>query len=265
MQTKLAGILNLTPDSFSDGGNYLDVQAMRAAVHSMAEAGADVIDVGAESTRPGAVLIDAETEWARLEPFAEVLPECRQRGLKVSVDTRHPTVAAKMLERGVDWINDVGGFADPAMLEAVRGSNCRLVVMHSLSIPADPEVTLPADQDVIGQLLDFAHARIRHLQAQEIAQERIIFDPGIGFGKTAAQSWEIVLRVGELHTLGVPLQVGHSRKSFLKQVADVPAVERDAPTLAVSGHLLREGVQYLRVHDVKSHALLIRTLQELQA
>ncbi len=255
--TKLAGILNLTPDSFSDGGLYSDAASMRAACMRMYVAGASLIDVGAESTRPGAVPVSAAEEWERLRPFAEeVLPACLAKGIIISADTRHAENAARMLQRGAAWINDVSGFADPAMLEAVRSSHCTLVLMHSLTVPADRGVTLPKDADPVKEILSWARAAIRRLAAAGIAEERLVLDPGLGFGKTHEQSLALVRRVHELRAPGLPLYIGHSRKGFLAQVSG----DRDAATLAVSTHLIGAGVEYLRVHDVENHVAL-RALQ----
>lgn len=253
--TKLVGILNLTPDSFSDGGQYADAGAIRAAALRMAEAGAAVIDVGAESTRPGATPLSPEQEWARLEPFfVEALPALRKHPVEISIDTRHPETATRALSHGVDWINDVSGNAHPDMADAVRRASCRLVLMHSLGVPADPAVTLPEEADPVHTLLQWAEREIQVLAARGIGRERIIFDPGIGFGKTMEQSWEIVRRMEEFRPLGLPLLAGHSRKSFLRRVSDNPAEGRDDATLAVSAYLAARGVDYLRVHAVARHA-----------
>lgn len=248
--TKLVGIVNLTPDSFSDGGAIADTASALRAAERMKQEGACVIDIGAESTRPGATALSHAEEWARLEP---VLREMETVRAVVSVDTRHAETARKALDHGARWVNDVGGFADAAMVSAVRDADCALVVMHSLSVPADPKVTLPADRDVMLQLLEWAVSRMAELEDAGIARERIILDPGIGFGKTREQSLAILERVQELNVLGVPLLVGHSRKSFLGGAVE----DRDSATLDYSAQLLKKRVDYLRVHNVKAHAALI--------
>lgn len=248
---KLVGILNLTPDSFSDGGQYPDAPAMCEAVARLCAEGAAVIDVGAESTRPGAIPLTAAAEWERLQPFMEeVLP--RFSDTVFSLDTRHAENAVRGLRHGMRWINDVSGFSDVAMIEAVRGSDCRLVAMHSLSIPADPRVVME-QCDVISELRQWIRERIDTLHGYGISKERIIFDPGIGFGKTATQSLEILRRIGELRKESVELLVGHSRKSFLKPFAGAQDASRDAATRVVSLALADRGVEYLRVHDVAGH------------
>lgn len=248
LETKIIGIVNVTPDSFSDGGAHFAADAAVQTVRQLIADGAEIVDIGAESTRPGATALSAEEEWRRLAPVLS--------GLSVlfSVDTRHAATARKVLDVGAQWINDVSGFGDPAMIEVVADADCRLVVMHSLSIPADKAIVLPESADVMQELLSFAQTRIERLQAAGIARERIIFDPGLGFGKTAQQSMLIVREVAALKTLGVPLLIGHSRKSFL----GADSVEaRDEATLAVSRYLVEQRVEYLRVHNVALHRRML--------
>jgi dihydropteroate synthase len=248
--TKLVAILNLTPDSFSDGGKYEGEQAV-VRLEQLIEEGADVVDIGAESTRPGATPLSAEEEWARLAPFFKNLkPEHFKTTL--SLDTRHPENARRALDVGFRWINDVSGFASQAMREVVAGYDCTCVVMHSLSVPADKNITLPEGCDVIAELVEWA------LGIGDWALGRqIIIDPGIGFGKTAAQSWEIINRIDELKTLGFPLLIGHSRKSFLNPREGGDSFDRDKSTLELSQKLIVKKIDYLRVHDVAAHKVLL--------
>jgi len=254
---RLMGIANITPDSFSDGGKALSTDAAIAHIAALVEAGAAIIDIGAESTRPDAVPLSAAEEWQRLETL---LPQvlARWKGKVIlSLDTRHAETAARALASGVDWINDVSGASDMALLEAVAAyPAAHYVLMHSLSVPARRNSHLPEDCDPVAVLQDFAMERLGILARHGIAAERVVYDPGIGFGKTAAQSWDIIRRIGELkQALPMPILVGHSRKSFLKDVTapEAPAAERDAATLAVSLHLAAAGVEYLRVHAVAAH------------
>jgi dihydropteroate synthase len=242
---KLVAIINVTPDSFSDGGQTLSPADALAAVVSVLNDGADIIDIGAESTRPGATPISASDEWGRLAPVLEGITAL---DVPFSVDTRHALTATKSLIFGANWINDVSGFENPDMVAVVRDSNCKLVVMHSLSIPADKSVVMQ-EEDVVQALLVWARARLALLEKSGIARERIIFDPGIGFGKTAQQSRSIIDNIKEFKSLGVPIMVGHSRKSFLGGALE----ERDAKTLEVSRFLAAQGVDYLRVHDIAGH------------
>lgn len=255
--TQLMGIVNLTPDSFSDGGQHFAPEAALAALARMAAEGASVIDIGAESTRPGATPLSHEEEWQRLAPVLSQLPALA--GVEYSLDTRHAATAQKALSLGVHWINDVSGFADPAMRAAVRDSSCKLVVMHSLSVPADKQVTLPEQVDVVAELLAFASARIAELLAEGIAKERIIFDIGIGFGKTPVQCMKLLHDIEHFKELEVKLLVGHSRKSFLAGLSG----NRDEATLAVSQYLMTKQVDYLRVHDVAAHKTVLSVVDSL--
>lgn len=249
-RTQLVAIVNVTPDSFSDGGVAFAPEDAARAIEKFIADGADIIDIGAESTRPGATPLTAAQEWERLSPVLELLPRFADK-VQFSIDTRHAETAKKSLAKGADWINDVSGFCDLSMVAAVKDSECELVVMHSLSVPADKNKVLPASSDPVQEVLAFARKRLDALQGAGIARSRLIFDPGIGFGKTAEQSKELLQRIAEFKTLGVKLFVGHSRKSFLG-VGD-----RDEATLAISRHLIAQGIDYLRVHDVARHKQLL--------
>jgi dihydropteroate synthase len=257
MRAKIVGIVNVTPDSFSDGGDAYHSADALAAIDRCIAQGADIIDIGAESTRPGATPITHEEEWRRLQSVLPNLP--RRKNVEFSLDTRHPQSAARAIECGIDWINDVSGFAHADMLEAVRNASCKLVLMHSLSVPADKSIVMDDTIDVVAEIFAFAKLRIEYMENTGIARERIIFDPGIGFGKTAAQSFALIHNIEQFLVLGVPLLVGHSRKSFLGGSLE----ERDAVTLEISQNLAMHGVTYLRVHDVKSHACLLASLGTL--
>ena len=264
---KIVGIVNVTPDSFSDGGAYYDAEDACVQVQRLWEQGADMVDIGAESTRPGSTALVPEQERARLQPALEyVAQHAAPRLASVSIDTRHSSTARWALQRyGVGWINDVSGCAD-APMQAVLAEHtaCRLVLTHALSVPADPSVVLQ-DADVIGALQATFAERIRALERAGIARERIVLDPGIGFGKTSAQSWQILRGIERLHTLGCPLYVGHSRKSFLQACTASAPAERDGATLALSLTLAARGVHYLRVHNVPMHVQALAALAYLQA
>lgn len=246
--TKLVGILNITPDSFSDGGQHEDAKLAIARLERLFEEGADMVDIGAESTRPGATPLSAEEEWRRLEPlFAQLKPYHTYPPL--SLDTRHAANAKRALDTGFTIINDVSGFAQQDMINTIRGYNAGLVMMHSLSVPADKNVTLPDDADVMQTLIDWADAQKQRLETAGIDGARIIFDPGIGFGKTAAQSLHILENIRLFASLDMPLYVGHSRKSCLGE-------DRDMATLQWSEKLMAAEVDYLRVHDIAAHKAL---------
>lgn len=256
-KSKLVGILNVTPDSFSDGGQNFAPDAAIAALQRMIADGADVIDIGAESTRPGATPLDADEEWERLAPVMARLPEFINPYVRFSIDTRHASTAKKALEAGVHMVNEVSGFSNVDMINAVFDSKCQLVVMHSLSVPADKNEVMDESLDVVTELMQAAGQRLQSLVEAGIKPQRLVFDPGLGFGKTAMQSLSIVKRISEFRELGVPLYVGHSRKSFLKLLEDNSAMNRDEATLAISQHLIDQNVDYIRVHDVAAHRALM--------
>jgi dihydropteroate synthase len=256
-KTRIVAIVNITPDSFSDGGLYLHADAALVAIKQAISNGADVIDIGAESTRPGAVPISHAEEWQRLLPVLEQFAIYPIGGI-ISIDTRHAETAKKALALGVHWITDVSGFEDAAMIDTVKDTDCKLVVMHSLGVPVDKNIVLPEGIDPVQHIIDWAVKRFARLEAASIARSRLIFDPGIGFGKTPSQSQEILRRVGEFSVLGVPLYIGHSRKSFLMN-ADTIA-EKDAATLEISRGLVASGVDYIRVHNVGLHKKMLKDL-----
>ena len=255
----LFGILNVTPDSFSGDGKLAEEAITQA--RKLAEAGADIIDIGAESTRPHAVLLTPDEEWLRLEPVLSAITEHRWRAeVRLSIDTRHAQTARRALDMGVDIINDVGGLNDEAMLEILAEHNCDVVVMHALSVPADPQQVLPETSDVVAEILKWKAAVTERALAQDIAAERLIYDPGIGFGKTSQQSLALICGASQLKSSGGRWLYGHSRKSFLKLFTDAEASGRDTLTLAFSAQLAHAGVDYLRVHAVEEHASLLDRL-----
>ena len=257
--TECMGIINVTPDSFSDGGAHLDPAAALTQIQKMSEAGTRIFDLGAESTRPDATPLTPAEEWSRLLPVLQALKEYRhsdqnrQSPLILSVDTRHAEVAAHAIEAGADWINDVSGWGDPDMQKVAASADVDLVMMHSLAVPAQRNVVLPLHDDPVALILSWAESRIQALVQRGISRERIIFDPGLGFGKTIEQSWEILRRIKKFRELGVRILVGHSRKSFLTSLTPRSAPERDIETLTLSIDLAAQGVDFLRVHDTQAH------------
>jgi dihydropteroate synthase len=255
----IMGILNVTPDSFS-GDGQLGSAAVAAAGQLVAD-GVDVIDIGAESTRPNAVTLDSDAEWARLQPVLSALSLQAWRGrVRISVDTRHAATAARALALGVDIINDVSGLADPAMLALLNAQRCEVVVMHALTVPADPAVTLPADCDVVQEVLRWKTAITTKAMAAGLDPARLVYDPGLGFGKSAPQSLALMLGAAALVGSGGRWLFGHSRKSILKLFSEAAAAERDDLTLAFSSQLAAAGVHMLRVHAVRRHAALFDRL-----
>lgn len=259
-RTKLVAILNITPDSFS-GSPVHDAKDALAQVDALIADGANIIDIGAESTRPNATPLTHTQEWERLSGVVALAAQrCHDKGIELSIDTRHAETAKRALDAGADWINDVSGFASSDMIEAVKDSTCKLVMMHSLSVPVDPAVQLPERADAPAAIIEWAIARQHILDGHGIHRNRVILDPGLGFGKSARQSLDIVLRARLLESLGLDILIGHSRKSFLTLFTGAPASERDDLTLAFSAMMVQMQVPYLRVHDVARHHELLKVL-----
>ena len=252
--TSLVGILNITSDSFSDGGLYESPDVALNQAMKLSKNGVKIIDIGAESTRPGAKTISPEEEWKKLSPVISLL---KKNNFKISIDTRNSSTAKKSLEAGADWINDVSGFNDNEMIEATKNSACKIVVMHNLGIPANPQNTIKESEDVVEVVYSWGKEKIEELAARGISKERIIFDPGIGFGKTATQSLELIKSAEKFKNLGVKILFGHSEKSFLKLFTDKPAGKRGLETAIISAYLSDNGIDYIRVHnpEINNHAI----------
>lgn len=251
------GIINLTPDSFSDGGRYMEWAAVTSQIDAMLEAGVHIIDLGAESTRPGAAPITATEEWRRLEPVLDQLQERLTADLLrplVSVDTYHPETARLALDRGAEIINDVSGLTNPAMIELAVDGRADWIAMHSLSLPVDKDATLAPGESASAAVNAWLLGQLERWTKAGIDLNRIIVDPGIGFGKDPLQSIELLRNAWRLRQHGLRVLVGHSRKSFLNKLTDAPASDRDIVTLGASLALCAQGVDILRVHDVPRHA-----------
>lgn len=253
---QLMGIINLTPDSFSDGGKFQTTDDVLNHVKHLINAGAEIIDLGAEATNPTVKSISAQIEWSRLEPvLTELIQQKKTFTIPpiISIDTRHPLVAKKALALGADWINDVSGLDDPDMRKIIAKHPCRVIMMHHLGIPVDPKICLPDDRDPIEVILQWAEKRMDELTKQNIQRKNIIFDPGVGFGKNPRQSLHIIKHIEQFKQLNVPILVGHSRKRFLELFTDQPFDQRDEVTTRISTQFLKN-VDYLRVHNVEMHA-----------
>jgi dihydropteroate synthase len=245
---RLMGIVNVTPDSFSDGGNYLD--AARAVEHalSLAEQGAEVLDIGGESTRPEADPVSLEQELNRVIPVIESLRE--QTNVPISIDTTKAEVARQALAAGADIVNDISGLTfDAEMISVCAQSDCGIIVMHIQGTPRTMQDN-PTYNDVVSEVRSFLAERVAAMSAAGIDRERIMLDPGIGFGKTAGHNLELLRNLSTLRSLRRPLLIGHSRKRFLGKILGRPIDERTAGTIGVSAALLLLGADLIRVHDV---------------
>lgn len=247
---RVMGILNATPDSFSDGGKHAAVTDALAAGIAMRDAGVDLIDVGGESTRPGAKTVPVNDEVRRVVPVIEGLREAGVDTM-ISVDTRKTPVAEMAIEAGAGLINDVSGFTfDPGLAPLAATSSLPVCVMHA---QGDPETMLenPSYEDVLLDVYDFLQGQIAILGDQGIPAERIIADPGIGFGKTLEHNLSLLARLSLFHSLGVSLLLGASRKRFIGTIGAAPQADARLPgSLGVALAALSHGVQILRVHDV---------------
>ena len=254
------GVVNCTPDSFSGGGSF-DPERLVASVDEQIAAGVHWIDLGAESTRPGAGPVSPDEEWARLEvPLRAVLAHLRGVRLRprVSVDTRHPEVAERALVLGTDMINDVSGLGSARMRRLARESGAEWVAVHTVSVPADPARRLPPRPPAPDVLVRWLARRGREWEADGLDPERLLFDPGIGFGKDTLQALEIFAALDRFRAEGFRVLVGHSRKTWFGG-GGPPARERDPETLGASLALAARGVEVLRVHDVALHARAYRS------
>lgn len=250
--TKIMGILNVTPDSFSDGGRYLDLKSAIRQLEIMIEQGADIIDIGGQSTRPNAKIISEDEEWRRVEPILKHIKN-NKYNVEISVDSFNANIIKQSLDLGIDYINDVNGLKDFEMLKIAAQSGKKVILMHSLTVPADKNITLAPNINVIKFLQKWLKQRVKELNKAGIKKDRIIFDAGIGFGKTSEQSLEIVKHIAEFKNFGIEILVGHSEKSFLSLFADKPAGQRNVETEIVSYLMAKEGVGYLRVHNVDAN------------
>ena len=254
------GVVNATPDSFSDGGNFLE--ASRAIAHALAlrDDGADLIDVGGESTRPNATPVPLDEELRRVIPVIEALAKERVR---VSVDTLKPEVMRAALDAGCAMVNDVNGFRAPGAIDAVKDSEAQLVVMHMQGNPQTMQKE-PHYDDVVTEVKDFLVARASRLEAAGIDRGRLIVDPGFGFGKALDHNRQLFRALPELAALGYPLLVGVSRKKMIGDLTGRPIGERGPGSVAAALLAVQNGASIVRVHDVRETVDAIRIWMELK-
>jgi len=244
----LMGILNVTPDSFSDGGKYLSTDAAVEHGIRLLEDGASILDVGGESSRPGSEPVEADVELSRVIPVVEGILKNKKDAI-VSIDTQKSIVASEALSRGVKIVNDISaGSSDPNMLNIVKKYDASFIIMHMKGNPKTMQSN-PEYDDVVSEVYDFLLEKIEKVRKYHISN--IIIDPGIGFGKRVMDNYELIKRLSEFKGLGAPLMVGLSKKSFLGKSFNLSVEERDNPTLAAETIAIKNGAKIIRTHDVK--------------
>jgi dihydropteroate synthase len=257
------GVLNCTPDSFSDGGRYVGSEAIARRLEEIAEQGGDWCDIGGESTRPGAVPVSASEEWSRVAP---ALREARKRNLPLvlSIDTTKAEVARRALEEGAVIVNDVSGLRfDPAMAEVAASARAGVILMHMRGEPRTMQQD-PVYENLITEVSEFLKAAAEGARAAGISPESILCDPGIGFGKTVEHNLELIRRLPEMAEMGYPLLVGASRKSFLGRVLDLPVDERLEASLAAHVAAVLAGAHVVRAHDVGATVRAVRVADAIR-
>ena len=249
-RTWIMGILNVTPDSFSDGGRYLDANRAIDYAYQMIEDGADIIDIGGESSRPGALPVSTDEELTRVLPVIDAL--AKGTDAFISIDTYKPPVARNALQAGAHIVNDITALGDADMAGVVAGMGAGLILMHMKGVPRTMQHS-PVYQDLIPEILTFLRNRIDKAQAEGVCPDRIMIDPGIGFGKTAEHNLEILRSLDAFRSLDKPILIGTSRKAFIGKILNLPNPDdRLEGTAATVAWAIAHGADVVRIHDVKA-------------
>lgn len=257
----IMGVLNVTPDSFSDGGLYAAVDVACEHARQMVAEGATIIDVGGESTRPGSSEVDTREELSRVLPVVRVLAN---EGVIVSIDTRHAQVAQACVDEGAAIINDISGFRDPAMVEVAKSSSVGLIIVHMLGEPKTMQAT-PHYTDVVKEVRAFLVQRAFELEAEGIAHDRICIDPGPGFGKTFEHNLALLRATAQLADIGYPLMAAYSRKNFIGSLTGIREPERRVVgSVTAAMYAASQGARVLRVHDIAPTIEALKVLAAVQ-
>ena len=250
-KVKIMGVLNVTPDSFSDGGEFSTAEAAINQAHKLIAQGADILDIGGESTRPFADKVGVEEELQRVIPVIESIR--KKHSVPISIDTTKSQVAAKALQAGATHINDISALrTDPEMIDVVRVTQAPVIIMHMQGTPSDMQVN-PTYTDIVQEMLEFFTERLEYLESNGIDKNRIIIDPGIGFGKTRSHNLTILKHLDSFSQFGVPVLLAHSRKRFLGDMTGVSQEkDRDLATAVVAALCADKKIDMVRVHDVSA-------------
>ncbi len=260
-KTLVMGILNVTPDSFSDGGRFTASENLQAQIQKMIDDGADILDVGGESTRPFADSVSEEEEIRRVIPAIMAIREISK--IPVSIDTTKAIVARTALDSGADMVNDISAMRyDSAMIDVVLSYDAPVIIMHMQGTPRSMQVE-PHYGDVVRDIYTFFEERIDWLIQKGVEKRRIVIDPGIGFGKTVKHNLTLLRDIGKFEGLGCPILVGHSRKSFLGKILGLEVEERDVATAAISAICALKRVAIVRVHDVAATVQAVRITEAI--
>jgi len=261
-RTHVMGVINVTPDSFSDGGQFFEKErAVEQALQLVAD-GADLIDIGGESTRPYSKRISAEEEMNRVIPVIEALK--KELGVPISIDTLKAQVAREALRRGASMVNDISALRfDPEMASVVAETGVPVILMHMKGTPADMQVN-PTYDDVAAEIIGFLRKAMDQAVSRGVRRDRIIVDPGIGFGKTSDHNLEIIRGLGRLQCLEAPILVGSSRKAFIGRILEKKAHERDTGTMATVAAAVMNGAHIVRVHNVKQAVETVKVIDAIR-
>ena len=263
-KTVIMGVLNVTPDSFSDGGQFFTIDYAIARAKQLVEEGADIVDIGGESTRPGSNVVDADEELNRVAPVIEQL--AKEITVPISIDTYKPAVAKTCLERGAGMINDISGlrYENGKMLEVAATHQVPVCIVHMEGLPKTMQQE-PKYHDLVSEIKDFFIERVKVAKLAGIKDENIILDPGIGFGKTVEHNLILLQRLNEFTELGFPLLIGTSRKSFIGKISDLPAEQRLEGTIASNVLAIIKGAKIVRVHDVLEHKRALEIIDAIKS
>lgn len=249
---KIFSILNITPDSFSDGNLFNTKENAYNQLEHLIKQGADVIDIGAISTRPNAQLPSVEEEISRYEQVLDGISSIiNNSNVEISVDSfNYETIEYLNKKIRFEYVNDQSGLADERVIQFIKESNKQIIIMHNLGLPSNPSIVVPEDKNILEIVKNWFNEKIAILTSCGISKEKIILDPGIGFGKSANQSWELIKHAQEFQALGCKIMFGHSRKSFLNKISSKAFSDRDPETAIISSFLANKEIDFIRVHNV---------------